>query len=139
MFTLGHGLGPGAGPAQARMFTLGRGLGPGAGPAQARMFTLGRGLGPGAGPAQARMVYTRTRTWTGCGSSAGPHVYTRTRTRTGRGPTCLHLHFVDSSFSGQGPPGMVFLTMPAVLGLGLDQLNQWSKHTWLFAVSIVKS
>ena len=64
------------------------------------VFTLGRGLGPGA----------------------GPHVYTYiSRTHVLQDP---------------GPLGTVFLTVPADLGPGPDQLNQCFKHTWLFAVSI---
>ena len=67
-------------------------------------------------------VYTRTRTRTGRGSDAGPHVYTYiSRTRI---------------FQDPGPLGTVFLTVPADLGPGPDQLNQRFKHTWLFAVSI---
>ena len=41
-------------------------------------------------------------------------------------------------FQDPGPPGMVRKIVPAVLSPGPHQLNQWSKHTWLFAVSIVK-
>ena len=62
------------------------------------------------------------RTRTGRGSSVGTHVYTYiSRTRV---------------FQDPGPLGMVFLTVPADLGPGPDQLNQRFKHTWLFAVSI---
>ena len=78
------------------------------------MLTLGHGLEPGA----------------------GPHVYTRTRTRTGRGPACLHLILRTRIFQNPDPLGTVFLTVPADLDPGPDQLNQHFKHTWLFAVSI---
>ena len=61
------------------------------------------------------------RTRTGCGSGAGTHVYTYiSRNRV---------------FQDPGPLGMFFLTVPADLGPGPDQLNQRFKHTWLFAVS----
>ena len=53
---------------------------------------------------------------------AVPHVYTYiSRTRV---------------FQDPGPLGTVFLTVPADLGPGPDQLNLHFKHTWLFAVSI---
>ena len=41
-------------------------------------------------------------------------------------------------FQDPGPSGTVFLTVPADLGLGPDQLNQHSKHTRVFTVSIVR-
>ena len=56
------------------------------------------------------------------GGSGGQHVYTYiSQTRV---------------FQDPGPQGTVFLTVPADLGLGPDQLNQHFKHAWLFAVSI---